>query len=165
MNHREAVTIRSMTVDDIPAVIEIERLSFTTPWTSHAFRLEMKNRLAVYRVALMVGKVAAYGGMWLILDEAHVTNVAVHPDYRGHGLGQRIMEALIREARDRNLRHMTLEVRAGNEPAISLYKKLGFRMAGIRPGYYQDTREDALIMWAELAEQPTEGAGKPEITD
>ncbi|MDW7671259.1 MAG: ribosomal protein S18-alanine N-acetyltransferase [Bacillota bacterium] len=142
--------IRAMTVADIPAVIDIERRSFTTPWTLHAFRMEMKNQLAVYRVAETDGIISAYGGMWLILDEAHVTNVAVHPDYRGRHLGRRIMEALMEEALRRNLLRMTLEVRKQNEPAIALYKKLGFLMAGIRPGYYQDTGEDALIMWVEL---------------
>ena len=142
--------IRAMTVADIPAVIDIERRSFTTPWTLHAFRMEMKNQLAVYRVAETDGIISAYGGMWLILDEAHVTNVAVHPDYRGRHLGRRIMEALMEEAIRRNLLRMTLEVRKKNEPAIALYKKLGFLMAGIRPDYYQDTGEDALIMWVEL---------------
>ena len=118
--------IRAMTVADIPAVIDIERRSFTTPWTLHAFRMEMKNQLAVYRVAETDGIISAYGGMWLILDEAHVTNVAVHPDYRGRHLGRRIMEALMEEAIRRNLLRMTLEVRKKNEPAIALYKKLGF---------------------------------------
>jgi [ribosomal protein S18]-alanine N-acetyltransferase len=150
MTPQEEFLIRAMRVEDIPAVINIERQSFTTPWTHHAFRLEMKNQLAVYRVAETDGVITAYGGMWLILDEAHVTNVAVHPDYRGRHLGRRIMESLMAEAIRRNLLRMTLEVRKQNEPAITLYKKMGFLMAGIRPGYYQDTGEDALIMWIEL---------------
>lgn len=145
--------IRAMTQADIPGVIDIEKASFTTPWTPHAFRLELKNRLAVYRVAVEEGQVAAYGGMWLIIDEAHVTNVAVHPHHRGRHWGEKIMRVLMEEARSRRLLRMTLEVRKSNEPAISLYRKLGFRMAGIRPGYYQDTCEDALIMWAELEEK------------
>lgn len=153
MTSSPGIHIRPMTAADIPAVIEIEKGSFETPWTPNAFRLEMKNRLAVYRVAEVDGQVAAYGGMWLILDEAHVTNVAVHPDHRGRRLGLQIMEVLMEEARERRLLRMTLEVRTKNEPAIALYRKLGFLMAGIRPGYYQDTGEDALIMWAELAPQ------------
>jgi ribosomal-protein-alanine N-acetyltransferase len=151
MTLQEEFLIRAMRVEDIPDVINIERKSFTTPWTHHAFRLEMKNQLAVYRVAETDGIITAYGGMWLILDEAHVTNVAVHPDYRGRHLGRRIMESLMAEAIRRNLLRMTLEVRKMNEPAITLYKKMGFLMAGIRPGYYQDTGEDALIMWVELS--------------
>ncbi len=142
--------VRSMTVEDIAAVVDIEKESFATPWTPHAFRMEMKNSVAVYRVVEVDGRVAAYGGMWLILDEVHVTNIAVHPDYRGRHLGRKIMEVLMTEARQRNLLRMTLEVRKQNHVAIALYKKLGFLMAGIRPGYYQDTGEDALIMWVEL---------------
>ena len=144
--------IRQMIQQDISDVIAIEQLVFTIPWTAHAFRMELKNQLAMYRVAVLEEKVVAYGGMWLILDEAHVTNVAVHPDHQGCGLGQRIMEALMQAAREKSLKRMTLEVRRKNQPAIALYRKLGFLMAGIRPGYYQDTGEDALIMWAELVE-------------
>ncbi|SMP67263.1 ribosomal protein S18-alanine N-acetyltransferase [Anoxynatronum buryatiense] len=142
--------IRAMTAADIPGVIDIEKASFTTPWTHHAFRLELKNQLAVYRVAVVAGKIAAYGGMWLIIDEAHVTNVAVHPGHRGQHWGENIMHVLMADACSRGLLRMTLEVRKSNDPAIALYRKLGFRMSGIRPGYYQDTGEDALIMWAEL---------------
>lgn len=150
MTAQGETVVRPMTVEDIAAVVEIEKESFATPWTPHAFRMEMKNCLAVYRVVEVDGRVAAYGGMWLILDEVHVTNIAVHPDYRGRHLGRKIMEELIAEARQRNLLRMTLEVRKQNHVAITLYKKLGFLMAGIRPGYYQDTGEDALIMWVEL---------------
>jgi [ribosomal protein S18]-alanine N-acetyltransferase len=150
MKTETEITIRPMREEDIHAVIEIEKESFATPWTTHAFRLELKNRLAVYLVAEANNRVAAYGGMWLILDEAHVTNVAVHPDFREQRVGQRVMEALIEEACSRSLLRMTLEVRKSNDPAIQLYKKLNFLMAGIRPGYYQDTGEDALIMWKEL---------------
>ena len=144
------ILVRPMTVEDISAVVEIEKESFTTPWTPHAFRLEMRNSLAVYKVVEVDGRVAAYGGMWLILDEGHVTNIAVHPDFRGRHLGRKIMEVLMDEARQRKLLRMTLEVRKQNHVAIALYKDLGFLLAGIRPGYYQDTGEDALIMWIEL---------------
>ena len=89
MTIQQEIVVRPMTVEDIAAVVEIEKESFTTPWTPHAFRLEMKNKLAVYRVVEVEGRVAAYGGMWLILDEAHVTNIAVHPDFRGRHLGKK----------------------------------------------------------------------------
>lgn len=150
MTVQPTIVVRPMIVEDISAVVEIEKESFATPWTPHAFRLEMKNHLAVYRVVEVDGRVAAYGGMWLILDEGHVTNIAVHPDFRGRHLGRKIMEVLMDEARQRKLLRMTLEVRKQNHVAIALYKDLGFLLAGIRPGYYQDTGEDALIMWIEL---------------
>ncbi len=153
---QQEIVVRPMTVEDIWAVVEIEKESFATPWTPHAFRLEMKNHLAVYRVVEVDGRVGAYGGMWLILDEAHVTNIAVHPDYRGRHLGSKIMKVLMKEARQRKLLRMTLEVRTQNHVAIALYKKLGFLMAGIRPGYYQDTGEDALIMWVEFTNDSDE---------
>lgn len=151
MTVQQEIAVRPMTVEDIAAVVDIEKKSFATPWTPHAFRLEMKNKLAVYRVVEVDGRVAAYGGMWLIIDEAHVTNIAVHPDYRGRQLGRKIMEVLMAEARHRKLLRMTLEVRRQNHVAIALYKHLGFLLAGIRPGYYQDTGEDALIMWVEFS--------------
>ena len=150
MTVQPTILVRPMTVEDISAVVEIEKESFVTPWTPHAFRLEMRNHLAVYRVVEVDGRVAAYGGMWLILDEGHVTNIAVHPEFRGRHLGRKIMEVLMDEARQRKLLRMTLEVRKQNHVAIALYKDLGFLLAGIRPGYYQDTGEDALIMWIEL---------------
>lgn len=156
MTEQGPIMVRPMTAEDITAVVEIEKESFATPWTPHAFRLELRNRLAVYRVVEVAGRVAAYGGMWLILDEGHVTNIAVHPDFRGRHLGRKIMEVLMDQARQRGLLRMTLEVRKQNHVAITLYKDLGFLLAGIRPGYYQDTGEDALIMWIELKNDPGE---------
>ena len=144
------ITIRSLNNEDIPGIVDIEMQCFTTPWTHHAFRMELKNRMAVYRLAEVRGKVAAYAGMWLIIDEAHITNVAVHPDFRRLGLGRKIMETMVAEARSRNILRMTLEVRKSNKAAIQLYKDTGFLIAGIRPGYYYDNGEDAIIMWKEL---------------
>ncbi len=149
MNVEEAV-IRQMKIEDIPGIIDIEVQCFPIPWTHHAFRMETRNKLAVYQVAVVGGKIAAYGGMWLILDEAHITNVAVHPQYQSKGLGRKIMEALIREARQRSMHRITLEVRKSNEAAIRLYKGMDFLVSGIRPGYYHDNGEDAIIMWKEL---------------
>lgn len=150
MSGKPSLQIRPMTPDDISAIVAMEKRCFTTPWTSHAFRMELKNHLAVYQVASLDGQVMGYGGMWLILDEAHVTNVAVHPQARGRGIGKALMKTLIQETVDRRLKRMTLEVRKSNETALAMYRKLGFRMSGIRPGYYQDTGEDALIMWLDL---------------
>lgn len=142
------VIIRDMTEEDIGQVLEIEEMSFATPWSKEAFQLEItKNMLAKYVVAELEGKVVGYGGIWLILDEGHITNIAVHNDYRGTGVGNLLVEGLIDVCRERNIRAMTLEVRKSNEIAKSLYSKYGFKGYGVRPRYYSDNNEDAIIMW------------------
>ena len=108
------------------------------------------NKMARYLVAKINHKAVAYGGMWFVLDECHITNIAVHPDYRGRKIGERIVQALIELAQKENMNKMTLEVRVSNEPARNLYKKQGFTDCGIRKGYYSDTGEDGVIMWKEL---------------
>lgn len=141
-------TIETMTLDDIENVVEIENLSFTTPWSQNAFELELRNnKNALYRVIKVNGKAIAYGGMWLLFDEAHITNIAVHPEYRGAGLGNMIMEDMINCCKNAKMSSMTLEVRISNTTAINLYKKYGFIGVATRKGYYQDTHEDAIIMW------------------
>lgn len=142
------ISISPMTVQDINQVLEIERLSFSMPWSYESFRLEVEqNRCARYYTAKLEGKVIGYGGMWLILEEAHVTNIAVHPDYRKRGWGRLLMQTLMKEAARLGMERMTLEVRVSNEPAIRLYKSLGFEVGGVRKKYYADNQEDALIMW------------------
>ncbi|MHB1610327.1 MAG: ribosomal protein S18-alanine N-acetyltransferase [Sulfobacillus sp.] len=142
------VTVRDMYLADLDAVMGIEAHSFPTPWSRNAFQTELlENTFAIYLVLDFHGRVVSYGGMWIILDEAHITNVAVHPDYRGHHLGQKMMEGLMDRARALNVRRMTLEVRRGNSVAQNLYNKLGFVQLGVRRNYYTDTREDAFIMW------------------
>nr|WP_048569209.1 ribosomal protein S18-alanine N-acetyltransferase [Clostridium cylindrosporum] len=137
-----------MTVNDIDDVVEIEALSFTTPWSKNAFNLELtNNKNALYRVIKVHDKVIAYGGMWILFDEAHITNIAVHPEYRGAGFGNIIMKDMIEVCKGAKMSAMTLEVRVSNTPAINLYKKFGFVSVATRKGYYQDTGEDALIMW------------------
>jgi ribosomal-protein-alanine N-acetyltransferase len=143
-----AVVVRDMYLNDLDAVLDIEREAFPTPWSRAAFQTELvENTFAVYLVLEVHGRIAAYGGMWLILDEAHVTNVAVHPTFRGRGFGEAMMLGLMERARDQGCRRMTLEVRRGNLVAQNLYKKLGFVQLGVRKGYYTDTHEDAFIMW------------------
>lgn len=136
-----------MKPEHIRDVVRIERASFPTPWSETAFHGEMQNDFAFYIVALSRGRVAGYAGMWLILDEAHVTNVAVHSDYRGLGIGRMLMEELMYLSMLAGAGSMTLEVRASNSVAINLYLALGFIQEGRRKGYYNDTDEDALIMW------------------
>jgi ribosomal-protein-alanine N-acetyltransferase len=136
-----------MTVDDLAAVHVIERVSFTTPWPPHAYRSEIEsNRLASYLVARAAGQVVGYGGVWLMVDEAHITTFAVHPGWRRRGIGDRLLLALLDVAVRRGAREATLEVRLSNLPARRLYEKFGFRPGGLRPRYYTDDNEDALIM-------------------
>jgi len=140
--------IRPITPADIDAVWDIEKMCFSVPWSRQSFVLEVeKNRCARYVVAECSGTVVGYGGMWLVMDEAHITNIAVHPHFRRKGIGQSILKALMVEAHKIGIDKMTLEVRASNIAAQSLYKKLGFVEVGVRKGYYGDNAEDAIIMW------------------
>lgn len=142
------VCITPMGRDDIDQVWSIEKICFPTPWSREAFRMEVEdNRCACYFVARKGNEVIGYGGMWLVIDEAHITNVAVHPEYRGKKIGEGIMRALMREAFSRHIERMTLEVRRSNLVAQNLYRKLGFEICGVRKKYYSDNNEDALIMW------------------
>ncbi len=144
-----------MAVGDLPAVQLIERASFTTPWPPQAYRQELEtNRLAAYLVGVMNDEIVAYGGVWLMVDEAHVTTFAVHPRYRRRRIGERLLLALMDLSVDRHAREATLEVRLSNLAARRLYEKYGFRPVGIRPRYYSDNQEDALIMTTEPLESP-----------
>lgn len=155
MSPKPVMTIRPMTVDDLPGVQAIESASFTTPWPTHAYRQELEgNRLAQYLVCVMGGVIVAYGGIWLMVDEAHITTFAVHPRYRRRRIGERLLLALMDLARKRYAREATLEVRLSNLAARRLYEKYGFRPVGIRPRYYSDNGEDALIMTTEPLELP-----------
>jgi ribosomal-protein-alanine N-acetyltransferase len=147
--------IRPMTEADLPSVQLIERASFTTPWPPQAYRQELEaNRLAHYVVSLIGEQVVGYGGIWLMVDEAHVTTFAIHPAYRRRRIGERMLIALLDLAVDRHAREATLEVRLSNLPARRLYEKYGFRPVGIRPRYYSDNQEDALIMTTEPLATP-----------
>ena len=144
------VVVEPMRSEDLPSVQEIERRSFTTPWPAHAYRTELStNRLAHYRVVKVGGQVVAYAGLWLMVDEAHITTFAVDPAYRRRGVGERLLLVMLDIAIERGAREATLEVRLSNTPARNLYEKFGFRPVGIRPNYYSDDNEDALIMTTE----------------
>ncbi|HYI21541.1 MAG TPA: ribosomal protein S18-alanine N-acetyltransferase [Candidatus Limnocylindrales bacterium] len=136
-----------MTVADVPDVHRIESASFPVPWPDYAFRQELEtNRMAHYLVVRSHSEMVAYAGLWLMVDEAHITTFAVLPNWRRRGVGGRLMVELMRLARDLGSRVMTLEVRLSNQPARALYGRFGFRPVGIRPRYYSDNGEDALIM-------------------
>ncbi|HHY97263.1 MAG TPA: ribosomal protein S18-alanine N-acetyltransferase [Firmicutes bacterium] len=150
------VKIRAMRAEDLNDVVEIERLSFPTPWSRYAFLSELyQNSRSCYLVAELDGRVVGYVGTWLILDEAHITNLAVHPDFRKRGIAHSLMLLLFDICRSKQIRRMTLEVRATNFPAQRLYEKLGFVKVGVRRGYYHDNNEDAIIMWKEDLGQNT----------
>lgn len=135
----------------LDGVLAIERSSFPTPWSRASFLNELyTNNYAFYYVCLWENKVVGYAGMWIILDEAHITNIAVHPDFRRCGIGELLLDTLIKEAVKLGAERMTLEVRISNIPAQRLYEKKGFVRSGIRKGYYTDNREDAIIMWKTL---------------
>lgn len=145
----------SMSLEHIPAVLEIEQASFPTPWSQQAFSYELQcNNLACYVVALHNGKVIGYGGLWLVLDEAHVTNIAIHPAYRGKRLGEKLLFELIRRTLLAGATKMTLEVRPSNYVARKLYTKMGFVERGLRKKYYSDNNEDAIVMWLDALPEP-----------
>ncbi len=145
--------IRSLKDTDINQILEIERLSFKMPWSRQAFLNELANQLAHYLVMLDDQMVIGYAGFWQILDEGHITNVALLPNYRGRGLGRRLVGHLIEQAKQLGIAQMTLEVRPSNAAALALYRQFGFSVQGRRPNYYYDTNEDALIMWLLIEER------------
>ena len=149
------VVVEPMTIDDVGAVHEIERLSFSTPWPAHAFEQELKgNRLARYVVARAGGRVVGFAGLWLMVDEAHVTTFGVHPDWRRQGIGRHLLLNLAELSIAIGARRMTLEVRISNEAAQALYRGFGFDVAGRRARYYTDDGEDALVMTTPTLDDP-----------
>jgi [ribosomal protein S18]-alanine N-acetyltransferase len=144
------IQIVKMNLSHIDEVMVVEHLCFTIPWSKGAFIEEItNNKFARYFAVLADGKVVGYAGMWKVFDEGHITNIAIHPDFRGRGIGSATLENIIARAKDEEITRMTLEVRKGNFIAQALYKKYGFEAAGLRKGYYADNNEDALIMWKE----------------
>ena len=141
--------IRKAEAKDVLAIEEIEKQCFTVPWSYESLYQDIvENKLAFYIVAeLAAGQICGYVGIWKIFDEGHITNVAVAPEYRRKHIARARLEALMEVTAEAGIERCTLEVRAGNEPAIRLYEGLGFKSEGIRPGYYEDNGEDAVIMW------------------
>lgn len=139
--------VRPMQAMDIDRVYELERTCFRTPWSRQSLKDELTNSIAHYLVFERDKTVIAYAGMWIIYDEAHITNVAVDPDFRRQGIAKRVMLCMMRTARLFDATQMTLEVRENNFGAQALYAQLDFEKAGVRKGYYTDTGEAAYIMW------------------
>jgi ribosomal-protein-alanine N-acetyltransferase len=144
------VVIEDMRLEDVPAVQLVENASFPIPWPANAFRHELtQNKNAHYLVAKEGDHIVGYAGLWLSLDEAHITTFAVLPEYRRRKIGERMLLSIFERAERLGAEWLTLEVRASNLPAQRLYEKYGFRPAGIRRRYYSDNNEDAIIMWTE----------------
>lgn len=147
----EALLFREATVGDLKSIMNVENAAFTVPWTEAAFRNEfIINQYAYYLLAIHEEQTVGYAGVWLVLDEGHITNIAIHPDYQGNHYGEALLREMIRVAKERGIVRMTLEVRVSNDVAQGLYKKLGFQDGAIRKNYYPDTKEDALVMWVDL---------------
>ena len=138
--------IRRMTLSDVDGVAEVEAATFPTPWSREAFVSEMKNVAARYLVAEQDGQIIGYAGAWIILDESHITNIAVRQSERGRGIGRALTAGLMQYLSNLGAAYATLEVRKSNEIAQNLYKSLGFIKLGVRKRYYEDNDEDALIM-------------------
>lgn len=142
------MTVRLAEERDVHDVAELDKLCFAMPWSEESFRQEFtENERALYIVAEIGGRIVGYAGMWVILDEGHITNVCVHPDYRKRHIGEGILRVLIAAGAQVGVERTTLEVRRSNAPAIALYEKLGFVSEGVRKGYYENNNEDAIIMW------------------
>ncbi len=150
--------VRLMRPEDLPAVEEIDRLSFRLPWPAGAFGRELHNPQSVLWVA-ETQEAAAPGApqvvgmlaLWTVVDEAHIATVAVHPRHRGHGVGKMLVARAVAFAQERGYRTVTLEVRLSNRRAQRLYQRFGFAVVGRRRGYYNDNHEDALIMTLDLS--------------
>ena len=142
-----AVTLRPMTLEDVPTVAELDRISFSLPWPERSFRFELtENESSICWVAEVDGRIIGMLVMWVILDEAHIATIAVHPDYRRQGIGEYILREMLKAARDEGAVRATLEVRVGNVAAQEMYRKFGFETVGTRLRYYKDNNEDAILL-------------------
>ena len=148
MKDKDKWIIRQAKGEDARQIAEVEKACFSTPWSYESLKHDItENQRALYMTAEAGGKICGYAGLWKIIDEGHITNVAVSPEYRRKHIARSLLEALFASAAKQGIERFTLEVRAGNEAAKKLYGGFGFLEAGLRKGYYDDNGEDALIMW------------------
>ena len=153
----DELRFRPLQAADLDALYAVELASFSQPWSREAYAHELtENALARYFGCFAGGALVAFAGCWLIVDEAHITNVAVAPAWRRRGLGEWMLRRLFVSLQAAGAASFTLEVRAANQPAIRLYQKLGFRCCGRRRGYYDDPPDDALILWRGGTQQQQE---------
>lgn len=148
----ERVTLRPMTLDDVEQAHAIDVMSFSLPWSARSFRFELtENTNAVLWVAELTEgswphRLAGFIVVWIVVDEAHIGTIAVHPDFRRQGIGQRLLVRALEDAVEKGARTALLEVRRSNMGAQELYRRFGFEVVGVRPRYYRDNGEDALLM-------------------
>lgn len=148
-NAASPMSIEPMVEADVKEVLRIEQQSFSTTWPANAFHQELHdNKLAHYYVGRVGDRIVAYGGIWVILEDSHVTTIAVGPEHRGKKYGEMLLLHLLDQAMSRGASWMTLEVRESNTVAQALYRKYGFTTVSTRKGYYSDNNENALVMWA-----------------
>lgn len=138
---------RRMEYKDLDEVVVIENSSFSIPWTRQDFEESLKKEHAIYMVVENDGEIIGYCGLWIVIDEGQINNVAVKHNYRGQSIGTGLLNAMMEEGNRLGINAYTLEVRVSNAPAIALYTKVGFESAGIRKNYYSAPKEDAMIMW------------------
>ena len=149
------VIIAPMRTKDLRGVLKIEQAVFPQPWSHRLFVEELSQRKSrAYRAAWVGRTIVGFAGQMFVDDESHVNNIAVDPGWQGRGLGAVLLMDLVQTALHRGARHLTLEVRVGNEPALALYSRFGLAPVGIRRNYYPDTGDDALVMWARDIDSP-----------
>jgi len=136
-----------MKEEDIDDILDISSLSFSISWSKNSYIQELTNPIARYLVAKIDNKVVGFIGTWIVLDESHITNIAVHPNYRKQGIGSKLLKEFLDYCKSQGCVAYTLEVRSGNKAARALYGKYNFKQDGVRKGYYEDNKEDAIIMW------------------
>ena len=141
------IIIDFMKEEDINEILDISSLSFSVSWSKNSYIQELTNPVARYLVAEIDNKVIGFIGTWIVLDESHITNIAVHPNHRKQGIASKLVEELLYYCKTQGCISYTLEVRSSNKAAKSLYEKYNFKQDGVRKGYYEDNKEDAIIMW------------------
>ncbi len=147
----EGFCVRQLTADDLDQLLRLEEACFSSPWSRESYRRELEeNDLAHYWGVFAEDELIGFAGYWLILDEGHITNIAVAPERQNRGVGGFLLQGVINGCLAGGGKFLTLEVRASNQAALHLYEKAGFVSAGVRPGYYDDPKEDAVIMWKTL---------------
>lgn len=143
--------IRKMELNDIKDVMKVDQASFTNPWTEDIFHLEIgKNDHAHYFILKLENKIIGYIGMWVVIDDAQITNIAILPEFRGYKFGEKLFEFACQQAIQMGVKRLSLEVRASNIAAQKMYRKFGLVPGGVRKNYYTDNREDAIVMWVNL---------------
>ncbi|OOM76859.1 acetyltransferase YpeA [Clostridium puniceum] len=141
------LVIDFMKEEDIDDILNISSLSFSISWSKDSYTQELTNPVARYLVAKIDNKVVGFIGTWIVLDESHITNIAIHPNYRKQGIASKLLKEFLNYCKSLGCTSFTLEVRTSNKAAQTLYKRHNFKQDGIRKGYYEDNKEDAIIMW------------------